>query len=71
MSRKISDRSAPLGSGRKGSVFPEDVKVSEMKTPSGAGMMTNYPDKEGDIYRGQEAAISKAKSRPMKPNFRN
>lgn len=71
MSRMLSDRKAPLGSGRKGSVFPGEVHVKEMRSATGAGQAKNYPDMEQDVLRDQEAGVSKAKSRPQKPGYRN
>lgn len=70
MSRMMSDRKADMGSGRKGSVFPEQVSVKEMKSGEGVGKMGDYPDKEQDIKREQDGAVGKVKGHPMKPGYR-
>lgn len=70
MSRMLSDRKADIGSGRKGSVFPGEVHVKEMKSATGAGSMKNYPDTEQDVLRDQEGGIGKAKGRPQKTGYR-
>jgi len=71
MSRMISDRKADMGSGRKGSVFPESASVKEMKSAEGAGKMMDYPDTDADCKKVQEMGISKAKSHKQKWGHRN
>lgn len=72
MSRmRVDAKNSIMGSGKGGSVFPEGVHVKKMKSAMGAGEIENYPDKDEMVHRGQDEAVSKAKARPMKPNYRN
>jgi hypothetical protein len=71
MGRMLTDRKADIGSGRKGSVFPGEVHVKEMKSPRGAGEMKDYPDTEQHVFRDQEKGISKIKGNAQKSGYRN
>ncbi|CAB4132469.1 hypothetical protein UFOVP255_18 [uncultured Caudovirales phage] len=70
MSRKISDHNVDLGSGRKGTVFPEEVKVKSFSSADGAGKMMDYPDTIERTTKVQEMGISKIKANPMKSGYR-
>jgi hypothetical protein len=70
MTRMMNDRTPDFGKGRKGSVFPEEVHVKEMATPTGAGKIMDYPDTEEAIHRDQEKGISEMHKKKMKPGFR-
>jgi len=70
--RRIDDHSTPFGGKEAGSQFPAGPhKVKMERSAEGAGKLPEYDDTTEDIYRDQEAGISKAKSRPMKPGYRN
>lgn len=71
MSRKMSDRHMDIGSGRKGSVFPEEVHTKKMMSPTGAGRIMDYPDTEEKVHRDQDKNISMAERQKMKPGFRH
>ena len=71
MSRKLSDRNADLGGSRKGSVFPEDVKVRDFSSVGGAGEIMDYPDTIDKIDRDQREGVKKAEGRKMKAGYRN
>lgn len=71
MSRMIDDRRMDIGDGRKGSVFPENVKTKILRHSEGAGRMMDYPDTEELIHRDQEKGVSEIKKKKMKPGFRN
>lgn len=71
MGRMLSDRKAPIGSGKKGDVFPEGVHVKEYRRVEGAGEMKDYPDTEAHVARDQEHGISKIKGHSQKPGYRN
>ena len=68
--RKIDDHSSWMGSKSKGSVFPMGAKVKEMKEGDGCGELMSYEDKAENVKAFQDLSVSKAKSLPMKPNFR-
>lgn len=69
--RKINDHSSWVGSRSKDSVFPMGVKTKQESSAEGAGSVNKYEDTTETIKSQQESGISKAKSRPMKPGFRN
>lgn len=58
--------------GGKGSpTFPTGNKVKEESSAEGAGSLMKYEDTTEEIKAQQEKGISKAKSHPMKPNYKN
>ena len=69
--RKLSDHHADLGSGRKGSVFPEEVKVKSYSSDGGAGKIMDYPDTIDKIDRDQANGSRKAESHKQKAGYRN
>jgi hypothetical protein len=69
--QKINDHGSWIGKGNKGSVFPEGVKTKAMKEGEGAGELARYEDSAESIKSFQDKARSQAKSRPMKPEYRN
>jgi hypothetical protein len=69
--RRIDDHSSWVGGASKGSVFPEGVKTKNESSAVGAGSLSKYEDTTETIKSQQEMGISKAKSHPMKPGYRN
>lgn len=70
--QKIDDHSFWAGKAEKGYVFPMEKKVRSYVSAEGAGEVgSSYPDTTEMVKRDQDAGISKAKSRDMKPGYRN
>lgn len=69
--RKIDDHSFWAGGKSKSSVFPEGVKTKHESSAEGAGAVMSYEDTTEKIKSQQEMGISKAKSHPQKPSYRN
>lgn len=69
--RRIDNHSFWAGRGSNGSVFPMGAKVKNESSAEGAGSEMDYEDTTEKIKKQQEAAVSKAKSHPMKPGYRN
>lgn len=69
--RRIDDHSSFMG---KGGAYPlpEGNKMKAERSAVGAGAVgSNYPDTTEDILRDQNAGISKAEGRKIKPGYRN
>ena len=72
MPRMMHDRKPDMGSrGKKHEVFPEEVHVKHMESPSGAGHEMDYPDMEEKILRDQHEGIKHAEGRKLKAGYRN
>ena len=70
MARRLSDHHADLGGGKKGSVFPSEVKVKEFRSAEGAGKAMDYPDTEEKLKAQQEDQIRKAERQKLNPMYR-
>ena len=69
--QRIDSHSSWAGSSSKESPLPLGDKRKQYVSAEGAGSETSYEDTAEAIKAGQEAGISKAKARPLKPNYRN
>lgn len=67
--QKITDRAFFAGSGSP--KFPVGNKVKEYSSAEGAGAVGRYEDTSETIKEQQVKGISKAKSHPQKPSYRN
>ncbi len=71
MGKRIDDHSFWAGSSTEESVLPMGVKSKMSSSAEGAGGLTDYRDTSEAIKEQQEMGISKAKSNPVKPGYRN
>jgi hypothetical protein len=69
--QKIDDHSFWAGKRSKDSVFPEGVHTKDESSAEGAGSVMRYEDTTEEIKDQQDEGIKQAKSKPMKPNYRN
>lgn len=70
--QKINDHGSWIGGGSKESPFPKGTKSKGYSEIEGAGHVgTEYPDTIEKLDRDIRAGVSKAKSRPVKPGYRN
>jgi hypothetical protein len=69
--RRIDDHKFFGGSGSKDSVFPKGVHTKEEHSAMSAGAEHEYEDTTEAIRSQQEMGSSKAKSHPLKANYRN
>jgi len=70
--RRIDDHGSWMGMGSKGNPLPEGVKMKYETSAEGAGELNKYEDTTEAIKAGQEEAVKKIKSHPMKqPDYRN
>jgi hypothetical protein len=66
---RIDDRKFFAGSGSP--KFPKGVHTKDYSSAEGAGSEMDYEDTTEKIKAAQVEGVSKAKSKPMKPNYRN
>lgn len=69
--QKINDHKSWMGSGSNGTVLSQGVKTKMESSAEGAGHLSNYEDTTEEIKTQQMKGIAKAKSHPMKANYRN
>ncbi len=67
----INDHSNWIGSSSKESPLPMNSKMKQFTSAVGAGGEMDYEDTTEEIKQQQDKGISKIKSQPMKPNYRN
>jgi hypothetical protein len=68
---RIDDHSDWIGGRQKGMPMPMHTKTKEFSSADSAGMVMKYEDTTEAIRMQQEIGERKAKSRPMKPSYRN
>ena len=69
--QRIDDHSFWAGKAGKGMVLPDGGgKVKEIMDDGHAGHLDRYEDNQEAIKAQQELNMKKAKSLPMKPNYR-
>lgn len=66
--KRIDDRSSWISSN--GTVFPMGCKEKDMSGVEGAGELNRYADTAETINSQQRKSVSKAKSLPMKEDYR-
>jgi len=70
--QRIDDHSSWMGKGGKHSVLPAESKTKSLEEMvPGAGALMDYEDTAEKIHAQQEKGVSKIKSHPTKPGFRN
>jgi hypothetical protein len=70
--RRIDDHSSWMGKGGAYPLPDGPHKLKAERSAEGAGHLgSTYPDTTEDILRDQDAGISKAEGRKIKPGYRN
>ena len=70
--QRIDDHKSWMGSKGKDSVFPDGPhKTKDESSAQGVGSVMKYEDTTEAIKAGQMEAGRKAKSHPLKSNYRN
>jgi hypothetical protein len=69
--KRIDDHKFWAGKPGKDMVMPMGVHTKDESSAVGAGSVSKYEDTTETIKSQQEAGISKAKSHPLKPGYRN
>lgn len=69
--QKINDHSFWAGGPGKDMVMPQGVHTKAESSAEGAGAEMDYEDTTEKVKAMQVENVSKAKARPLKPNYRN